>query len=98
MSSSSVTSGRLLDVATSGNTWTGNGAQNGLFTLASTSTAGTGSGSDVLLMISRSGANANTAHTAYGIYSSVNNTNATSGTNIGGFFSASGAATANYSL
>ena len=64
----------------------------------STSTAGGASGVSKLLNLSRSGANSNTAHTAYGIYSAVTNTNATSGTNIAGYFSASGATTANYGL
>ncbi len=94
----SVTTGKLLDIATSGNTWTGNGTTNGLVNLASTSTAGTASSSDILLNIARSGANAQLAHTAYGIYSAVTNTNATSGTNVAGYFSASGATTANYAL
>ncbi len=66
--------------------------------LASTSTAGTASGSSYLLNLSRSGANSNTAHNAYGVYSSVTNTNVTSGTNIAGYFTASGATTANYAL
>ena len=66
--------------------------------ITSTSTAGGASGTSKLLNLARSGANANLAHTAYGIYSSVTNTNATSGTNIGGYFTASGATTANYGL
>ncbi len=94
----SVTTGRLLDIATTGNTWTGNGTTNGLVNLASTSTAGTASSSSILFNLARSGANAQLAHTAYGVYSTVTNTNATSGTNIAGYFSASGATTANYGL
>jgi hypothetical protein len=93
-----ITTGKLFDIATSGNTWTGNSTTSGLVNISSTSTAGTASGSDILLYLSRSGANANTAHAAYGIYSTVTNTNATSGTNIGGYFSAGGATTANYGL
>ncbi len=58
---------------------------------------GTASSSSTVLEIARSGANSNTAHTAYGVYSTVTN-NATSGTNVGGYFSASGATTANYGL
>ncbi|OGY10486.1 MAG: hypothetical protein A3E16_04315, partial [Candidatus Blackburnbacteria bacterium RIFCSPHIGHO2_12_FULL_44_25] len=92
--SSSITTGRLLDIATSGNTWTGNGTTNGLINLASTSTAGTGSSSSILLNLSRSGTNSNATHTAYGVYSSVTDTGTTS-TNVGGYFTASGA-TNNY--
>ncbi|MFC1632380.1 beta strand repeat-containing protein, partial [Candidatus Omnitrophota bacterium] len=66
--------------------------------IESTSTAGGASGTSKALDIVRSGANANTAHTAYGVYSAVTNTNATSGTNIAGYLSASGATTANYGL
>ncbi|MCK4892144.1 MAG: FG-GAP repeat protein, partial [Candidatus Pacebacteria bacterium] len=68
------------------------------FDISSASIAGTESGSTKLLNLSRSGANANLAHTAYGLYSAVTNTNATSGTNIAGYFSASGATSANYGL
>ncbi len=76
-----------------------NGLSSGTaLSLASTSTAGVASSSSTMLNIARSGANANTAHTAYGIYSTVTNTNATSGTNVAGYFSASGATTANYGL
>jgi len=64
--------------------------------LSSTSTAGVGSGSSYILNVSRSGANANASHTAYGILSNVTNTGSTS-TNIGGYFTASGA-TNNYGL
>ena len=67
-----------------------------LFDLSSTSTAGGASGVSKLLDISRSGTNANASHTAYGLYSAVTNTGTTS-TNIGGYFSASGA-TNNYGL
>ncbi|MCC7050219.1 MAG: hypothetical protein IT239_00350 [Bacteroidia bacterium] len=64
--------------------------------ISSSSTAGGASGSSYLLNLSRSGANSNTAHTAYGLYSAVTNTNATSGTNISGYFTASGAPTTSY--
>ena len=67
-----------------------------LFDLSSTSTAGGASGVSKLLDISRSGTNANASHTAYGLYSAVTNTGTTS-TNVGGYFSASGA-TNNYGL
>ncbi|OGY15934.1 MAG: hypothetical protein A3H88_00090, partial [Candidatus Blackburnbacteria bacterium RIFCSPLOWO2_02_FULL_44_9] len=92
--SSSVTTGRLLDIATSGNTWTGNGTTNGLVDISSSSTAGTGSSSSILLNLTRSGTNSNATHTAYGVYSSVTDTGTTS-TNVGGYFTASGA-TNNY--
>lgn len=99
LTSTSITTGKLLDITTgAGNTWLGNGTTNGLVDIASSSTAGTGSSSSMLLNLSRSGANSNTAHTAYGIYSNVTNTNATSGTNIAAYLSASGATTANYGL
>jgi hypothetical protein len=64
--------------------------------LASSSTAGGASGASYLLNLSRSGANDNASHAAYGLYSSVTNTGTTS-TNVGGYFSASGA-TNNYGL
>ena len=80
-------------------TITANSLQNGqALNIASTSTAGTASDSSYLLRLTRSGANSNTAHTAYGIYGTVTNTNVTSGTNIAGYFSATGATTANYAL
>src|SRR3989344_3289878 len=66
--------------------------------VSSTSTAGGASGTSYLLNLARSGANSNTAHTAYGLASSVTNTNATSGTNIAGYFAATGATTANYGI
>ncbi len=88
----SVTTGKLLDIATSGNTWTGNSTTNGLVNLASTSTAGTLSASNILLNLARSGANANASVTSYGLYSEVTNTGTTS-TNIAGYFSSIGATT-----
>lgn len=66
--------------------------------ITSTSTVGGASGASYVVSIARSGANQQLAHTAYGIYATVINTNATSGTNIAGYFSASGATTANYGL
>ena len=66
------------------------------FALSSTSTAGGASGVSKLLDINRSGTNTNASHTAYGLYSAVTNTGTTS-TNVGGYFSASGA-TNNYGL
>ncbi|MEZ4210184.1 MAG: tail fiber domain-containing protein [Patescibacteria group bacterium] len=94
--SDSVTTGRLADIATSGNTWTGNGTTNGLVNITSTSTAGSTSSSSILQQITRSGTNSNASHTAYGTYVTVTNTGTTS-TNIAGYFSASGA-TNNYGL
>lgn len=88
----SITTGAGLALSVDGLT-TGTGLD-----ISSTSTAGGASGVSKLLNLSRSGANANLAHTAYGLYSTVTNTNATSGTNIAGYFSASGATTANYGL
>ncbi|MFA6082137.1 MAG: tail fiber domain-containing protein [Patescibacteria group bacterium] len=88
----SLTTGNLVDVSSSSLT-SGN-----LANLAVTSTAGTASGSGKALNIAVSGANANTAFTAYGLYSSVTNTNATSGTNVAAYLTASGATTANYAL
>ncbi len=80
-----------------GFTWNSSTLTSGqLLALTSTSTAlATNTG---LLKVSSSGANASTAVTAYGVYSTVTNTNATSGTNVAGYFSASGATTANYGL
>ncbi|MDF1498795.1 MAG: SUMF1/EgtB/PvdO family nonheme iron enzyme, partial [Patescibacteria group bacterium] len=64
--------------------------------ITSTSTAGGASGVSKLLNLARSGTNANASHTTYGLYSAVTNSGTTS-TNIGGYFSASGA-TNNYGL
>jgi hypothetical protein len=88
----SATTGTLENIT--GNSLTTGTAEN----ISSTSTAGTANNSSYLLNLSRSGANTNTNHTAYGISSSVTNTNATSGTNIAGYFTASGATTGNYAL
>ncbi len=88
----SLTTGTGLNVQA--NSFTGGRVAN----ITSTSTAGTGSGSSYTLYLDRSGANSNTAHTAYGLYSTVTNTNATSGTNVAAYLSASGATTANYGL
>jgi len=69
-----------------------------LANFSSASTAGVASSTSVVLNIARSGINSNLAHTAYGIYTTVTNTNATSGTNVAAYLSASGATTANYGL
>lgn len=67
------------------------------FKLSSTSTlVDHTAGTNGLLSISMSGANSTAAKTAIGFSSKVANTNATSGTNIAGYFSASGATTANW--
>jgi hypothetical protein len=88
--SDSVTTGKGLALSADGLV-TGTGID-----ISSTSTAGGASGTSKLLNLSRSGANTNDAHTAYGLYSAVTNTGTTS-TNVGGYFSASGA-TNNYGL
>ncbi len=100
-----VTTGNVVNVngntVTSGNglNLTANALTQGYgLNVSSTSTAGTANGSTALINISRSGANANAGHTAYGIYSNITNTNAGSGTDIGGYFSASGATTNNYGV
>lgn len=64
--------------------------------ISSTSTAGTASGNSYLLSLSRSGANSNATHVAYGISASVLNTGTTA-VNIAGAFTASGASL-NYAL
>lgn len=64
--------------------------------ISSTSTAGTNS---KLLNLTRSGTNGAAAMTNYGVFSSITNTNATSATNIAGYFNASGASpAANYAI
>ncbi|MCL4374509.1 hypothetical protein M1523_01470 [Patescibacteria group bacterium] len=94
-----ATGTNTIDSGAYAQTWNWNSLASGnAFTLGSSSTAGAASGTSTVLNISRSGANANTAHTAYGLYSTVTNTNVTSGTNVAGYFSASGATTANYAL
>ncbi len=93
LASASLTTGKVLDINTGANNTltTGN-----LVNVSSSATSGGGSGSSTLLNLSRSGANSNASHTAYGIQSAVTNTGTTS-TNIAGYFSASGA-TNNYAL
>ncbi|MFH1404962.1 MAG: hypothetical protein ABIH21_02585, partial [Patescibacteria group bacterium] len=86
------TTGNAIDISST-KTSSGNTMK-----LTNTSQAGTASDSSSVLNIERSGANSNTAHTAYGVYSSVINTNVTSGTNVAGYFTASGATTANTGL
>ncbi len=91
----------LFDIA--GNAFTtasvANISANGLTTgngmsISSTTTAGDNS---ALIRLTRSGTNGSTAKQNYGIYSAITNTQATSGTNIAGYFSASSAnATSNY--
>ena len=92
IAANSLTTGNGLDVSSTSLT-TGN-----LAALSSSSTSGGASSTSTLLNLSRTGVNSNTAHTAYGLYSTVTNTNVTSGTNIAAYLSASGATTANYGL
>jgi len=66
--------------------------------LDSISTAGSNGSNSYVLKITRSGANAQLLHSAYGISSVVTNTNVTSGHNIAGYFSASGATTSNLGI
>ena len=88
-----ATAGNLIDSANYAQTWAWNSLTNQTaLAISSNSTAGTASGTSTLLSLSRSGANANNSHTAYGLYSSVTNTGTTS-TNIAGYFTASGAST-----
>ncbi len=63
-----------------------------ILTISSDSTAGTATRDTMLLYLSRSGANANASHNAYGLYSTVTNTGTTS-TNYGIYATASGATT-----
>ena len=68
--------------------------------ISSTSTAGGAIGSSYLLKLNRSGNNANSEHTAYGLSSSVTTTYAVLpdlSTNIAGYFTATGAV-ANYAI
>jgi hypothetical protein len=84
-----ATATNTINSADFGQVWQWNTlSTNSALSLTSTSTAGDGS---KMLQITRSGANANAAKTIYGQYTTVTNTNATSGTNIGGYFSATGA-------
>jgi len=71
------------------------GTTNSMFSLNRTGTA-LAAGNNILELVS-SGANGTNAITVTGLNVSVTNTNATSGTNIGAAFAASGATTANYS-
>ncbi len=92
LNANSLTSGNAINVFCNGIT-TGNG-----IAVTSNSTAGSSALSSSLISAFRSGANVNSNHFAYGFYSTVTNTNATSGTNVGGYFVASGATTGNYGV
>ncbi len=92
IAANSLTSGNGVDISSTSLS-TGN-----LTAISSSSTAGGISGSSTLLNLARTGANGSTGHTAYGLYSTVTNTNVTSGTNVAAYLSASGATTANYGL
>ncbi len=85
----SLTTGKGINVSANGLT-TGIGEN-----ISSTSVAGNGS---ILLNLSRSGTNSSSGVTNYGLYSNITNTNGTSGTNIAGYFSASGANMTNYGI
>lgn len=85
-----VTTGNAISLSSDGLT-TGSG-----MLMDSTSTAGTGSNNTKVLEITRSGANSNATHTAYGVHASVTNTGTTS-VNAAGYFTASGATT-NYAI
>ena len=79
-------------------TTTGNSfASKSVLSVSSNTTGGVAAGSTKLINLSRTGANSFASHTSYGIYSSIANTGATN-TNIGGYFSASGASTQNFGV
>lgn len=82
ITANSLTTGNGLSISSSSFT-TGN-----LLNISSTSTAGNTS---ALINLARSGTNGASAMTNYGVYCSISNTNATSGANYGGYFSATGA-------
>ena len=87
------------DENTTEDLWTVNsstGTTNSMFSYNRTGTA-LASGNNIMELVS-SGANGTNAITATGLRVSVTNTNVTSGTNIGGSFTASGATTANIAL
>ncbi len=83
-----------MDVTTTGSGWTGNGTSNGLVNISSSTPAGTGGSSSILMKLDRSGFNNNSNHTSYGIYSSSSTNPPASGnaTDIAGYFVANGAA------
>ncbi|HVZ11945.1 MAG TPA: hypothetical protein VG965_02855 [Patescibacteria group bacterium] len=92
LTSNTITTGSMLTIdAGSANTLTTGILQK----ITNTSTAGTTGTSDYLLQLSRTGANAGTNHSAYGISSSVSTTN--SAVNIAGYFDANGSGS-NYGL
>jgi len=80
--------GSLTTSGTALNITTGKLTIGSALSVASTSTADNGS---KLLNLSSNGVNGASAMTTYGVYSSITNTNGTSGTNVAGYFSASGA-------
>lgn len=76
--------------------WSTLAGGNGLSLTAAT-TAATGS-TQTLFNVGLSGVSANDAETTYGMQVANTHTNATSGTNVGALFSASGATTGNYAI
>ena len=90
-----ATAGNLIDSGDYAQTWGWNTLSfKSALTISSTSTVGTADETSTLLSLTRSGANANTFHTAYGLSSSVTNTGEKS-INYAGKFEASGAAMEN---
>jgi hypothetical protein len=90
VTANSATTGNVINISSNGLT-TGNALN-----ISATGTVGNGS---KLLNLTRSGTNGAAAMTNYGVFSSITNTNATSATNIAGYFNASGASpAANYAI
>src|SRR4029078_4624534 len=94
LTSQTITTGNQLTIDSgTANTFTSGTLEK----ISSTSTAGTASGSDILLQLNRSGTNTNATHTAYGIQSTVSTT--TNGAiNYAGYFDAAGASATNYGI
>jgi hypothetical protein len=96
--SSTLTSGVLAKYLVSGSSAVATPANSGsALTIASTTTGYTAA-TQTVAAVNSSGANANSGVTVQGFSSTVTNTNVTSGTNIAGVFSASGATTNNYAI
>jgi hypothetical protein len=90
LTANALTTGKGIDLSSNGLT------SGSALNIAANGTVGNNS---KLINLTRSGTNSTSGKTNYGLFSSISNTNATSATNIAGYFNASGAApAANYAI
>jgi hypothetical protein len=96
--SSTLTTGVLGKYLVSGTSAVATPASSGSALTVASTTTGFTAATQTVAAVNSSGANTNSGVTVQGFSSTVTNTNGTSGTNIAGVFSASGATTANYAI